>query len=119
MTTISQHMTDVTAPRAGAHEEPAGVLPYARYWMWWGVLLGLTVLMLLTETVPLYRAAAVALLIVAMLVKAGVITTWFMHLKFERPGLVIAVVGATVLTAAALFGLIAPDGMAMLEHAAQ
>jgi caa(3)-type oxidase subunit IV len=118
MTTISQHMTDMTAP-AGAHEEPAGVLPYSRYWMWWGVLLGLTVLMLLTETVPLYRAAAVAVLVVAMLVKAGVIATWFMHLKFERMALVLAVVGGTLLTAAALFGLIAPDGIAMLRHAAQ
>ena len=96
-----------------------GLLQYRTYWISWGVLLALTVLMLLSETVPLYRTAAVGLLLVAMLVKAGVISAWFMPLKFESAALVISVVGATVLTAAVLFALIAPDGVAILRHAAQ
>ena len=96
-----------------------GLLRYRTYWISWGVLLALTLLMLLTETVPLYRMAAVGLLVVAMLVKAGVITAWFMHLKFESAALVVSVVGATVLTAVVLFALIAPDGIAMLRNAAQ
>ncbi len=63
--------------------------------------------------------AAVLLLLVAMLVKAGVIAAWFMHLRFERAALVISIVGATVLTAVALFGLIVPDAIATLRQAAQ
>lgn len=96
-----------------------GLLRYRTYWISWSILLVLTLMMLMTETVPLYRTVALGLLITAMLVKAGVIAAWFMHLRFERAALVISVVGATVLTAAALFGLIAPDGIAALRHAAQ
>ena len=96
-----------------------GLLQYRTYWISWGALLVLTALMLLSETAPLYRTVAVGFLVVAMLVKAGVITAWFMHLKFESAALVVSVVGATVLTAAVLFGLIAPDGVSMLRHAAQ
>ena len=95
------------------------VMRYRTYWITWGGLLALTLLMLATETAPLYHMIAVGLLIAAMLVKAGVIAAWFMHLRFERAGLVLSVVGATVLTAVALFGLIAPDGIAMFRHAAQ
>jgi cytochrome c oxidase subunit 4 len=119
MTSISAHMTDMTAHMTSASAEPNGIMPYRTYWISWSVLLVLTVLMLLTETLPLYRTAAVMLLLVAMLVKAGVITAWFMHMRFERAALVVSVVGATVLTAVALFGLIAPDGIAILRHAAQ
>ena len=96
-----------------------GLLRYRTYWISWGVLLALTLQMLFTETMPLYRMAAVGVLVVAMLVKAGVITAWFMHLKFESAALVVSVVGATVLTAVVLFALIAPDGIAMLRNAAQ
>jgi len=96
-----------------------GLLRYRTYWISWGILLALTVGMLFTETVPLYRSVALGLLITAMLVKAGVISAWFMHLRFERAGLVLSIVGATVLTAVALFGLIVPDAIAALRHAAQ
>jgi cytochrome c oxidase subunit IV len=95
------------------------VMRYRTYWISWAGLLALTLLMLVTETAPLYRMIAVGLLIAAMLVKAGVIAAWFMHLRFERAALVLSVVGATVLTAIALFGLIVPDGIAMFRHAAQ
>lgn len=119
MTTISGHITDATAPMTGVHAQPAGVMPYSKYWVSWGALLLLTVLMLYSETLPLYRMAAVSLLLVAMLVKAGVIAAWFMHLRFERAALVVSIVGATVLTAVALFALIVPDAIATLRQAAQ
>ena len=119
MTTISGHMTGITAPMTRVSAQPTGIMPYSKYWISWGVLLLLTVVMLFSETLPLYRTAAVMLLLVAMLVKAGVITAWFMHLKFERAALAISIVGATVLTAVALFGLIVPDAIATLRHAAQ
>ncbi|HUL49131.1 MAG TPA: cytochrome C oxidase subunit IV family protein [Gemmatimonadales bacterium] len=95
------------------------VMRYRSYWISWGALLALTLLMLATETAPVYRTVAVSLLLVAMLIKAGVIGAWFMHLKFERPALVWSVAGATLLTAAALFGLIVPDGISAFRHAAQ
>jgi len=119
MTTISGHITDAAGHLTDTGAPPSEVMPYRTYWKSWGVLLALTAVMLYSETVPLVRAATVGLLLVAMLVKAGVITAWFMHLKFEKAALVAAVVGTTVLTAAVLFGLIAPDGVAMLRHAAQ
>jgi len=119
MTTISGHMTGATAPLTGVSAQPTGVMPYSKYWISWGALLGLTMVMLFSETLPLYRTAAVMLLLVAMLVKAGVIAAWFMHLRFERAALVISIVGATVLTAVALFGLILPDAIATLRQAAQ
>ncbi|HXQ28573.1 MAG TPA: cytochrome C oxidase subunit IV family protein [Gemmatimonadales bacterium] len=92
---------------------------YRSYWISWSALLALTVVMLATETVPMYHTIALALLLVAMVVKATVITAWFMHLRFERAALVVSVVGATVLTAVVLFGLIVPDGMAVLRHTTQ
>ena len=92
---------------------------YRSYCISWGALLGLTLLMLMTETVPRYRTIALALLLVAMLIKATVIGAWFMHLRFERAALVVSVVGATVLTAIVLFGLIVPDGIAVLRHTTQ
>jgi len=119
MTTISGHITEATGHVTGTGATPSGVMPYRTYWQSWGVLLALTGVMLYSETVPLARLAAVSVLLVAMFVKAGVITAWFMHLKFERPVLVWAVVGSTLATAAVLFALIAPDGAAMLRHAAQ
>jgi cytochrome c oxidase subunit IV len=118
MTTISGHLTDFPRHDTAPIGEPTGVMPYRTYWLSWGGLLALTALMLLTETLPLARAAGLTVLLAAMLVKAGVIAAWFMHLRFERPGLVYSVVGATVLTAVALFALIAPDGVAILRHAA-
>ena len=118
MTTISGHLTDVPRHRTAVGEAPTGLIEYRTYWISWGALLALTAVMLLSETLPLERAAALTLLLAAMLVKAGVIAAWFMHLRFERPVLVLSVVGGTVLTAVALFALIAPDGIATLRHAA-
>jgi len=117
MTTISGHLTDVPRHRTAVSEGSNGVISYRTYWISWGGLLTLTAVMLLAETLQLARAAALTVLLVAMLVKAGVITAWFMHLRFERPALVLSVVGGTVLTAVALFALIVPDGIATLQHA--
>jgi cytochrome c oxidase subunit 4 len=87
------------------------------YVVWtWLLVLTLIEVFLAYEQVPLH-IMLVALLGMSAL-KAAMITAWFMHLKFERAALVLAVVGTTVLTAAALFGLIAPDGIATLRHAA-
>ncbi|MFQ5679482.1 MAG: cytochrome C oxidase subunit IV family protein [Gemmatimonadota bacterium] len=86
---------------------------YRTYWIAWGLLLILTLSMILVELAGFPFLAAVGFLVAAMMAKATVIAGWFMHLRFERRALVLAVVAGTLLTAAFLFGLIAVDGAAM------
>ncbi len=90
---------------------------YRTYWGIWAVLLFLTLFMLLIEAAPLSGVLTLVFLIGAMLVKAGLIGAWFMHLRFERASLVWCVVVGTLATALTLFVLIAPDGVSMLRLA--
>jgi cytochrome c oxidase subunit IV len=118
MTTISGYVTDASGDRSEREELATGMLRYRTYWVFWSGLLALTLLMLFTESLALERAVFVSFLVGAMLLKAGIIAAWFMHLRFERASLVVSVVGATLLTAVALYVLIAPDGVATLRNAA-
>jgi caa(3)-type oxidase subunit IV len=95
-----------------------GLTSYRTYWTAWAILLVLTLLMIVTEGASFSRVAIVAFLVSAMLVKAALITGWFMHLRFERAALVVPVVLVTLLTAAFLFFLIAVDGLEMARMAA-
>ena len=81
------------------------------YWISWGTLLVLTLIMLLLEKSGFPRNAAVLFLVVAMLIKATVIGGWFMHLRYERVALVAAIVGTVLATATILFFLIVPDAL--------
>jgi cytochrome c oxidase subunit IV len=89
------------------------------YWISWGTLLILTMIMLLLEKSGFPRVAAVLFLVMAMLIKATVIGGWFMHLRYERVALVAAVVGAVLATAAVLFFLIIPDAVNVLRSSTQ
>ena len=89
------------------------------YWISWGTLLVLTMIMLLTENSGFPRVAAVLFLIAAMLIKATVIGGWFMHLRYERVALVASVVGSVLALAAILFFLIIPDAVNTLRSATQ
>ena len=88
---------------------------YRVYWLIWLVLLVLTVVMFLVGQGFFSRAVIVPLLLVAMSVKAGLIGGYFMHLRFEKFMLALTVALAIVLTALALFLLIAPDGARILR----
>lgn len=88
----------------------SGTTTFRIYWVVWGVLLVLTLAMLMVEATEFTRALAVAFLVAAMLAKAVLIGSWFMHLRFERMTLVLPLVLGTLLTAAVLFFLIAVDG---------
>ena len=92
---------------------------YRTYWVAWVILLALTLMMVLVEAAGLPRVLIVLILVGAMLTKATLIGGWFMHLRFERAALVVSLVGATLATAAFLFFLLVPDGMAMLRLAPQ
>lgn len=92
---------------------------YRLYWVIWGVLLALTLLMMVVGSVTIPKGILVGILLVAMLVKASLIGGYFMHLRFERLALVISVAAGLLATAAVLFFLIAPDGVRVLTSAAR
>lgn len=95
-----------------------GTTSYRTYWIAWSILLVLTLSMIVMEGAGFSRLFAVLFLIIAMLAKATLIGGWFMHLRFERTSLVLSVVIGTFATAAFLFFLLVPDGIAMLRDAA-
>lgn len=96
-------MTDSAATPAPAETHEGH---YALYWKAWATLLAITLLMVLLHN-------SKSMIIVGMLAKATIIMAWFMHLKDEKLDFILYVVLSIALLAAVLFGLIAPDGMAM------
>jgi len=84
---------------------------YRTYWTTWGVLLVLTMVMIVLDQAGLPRSTFLVLVLLAMGMKACLIAAYFMHLRFERPFLVLAVVIGLPLNAAILFTLIAPDAL--------
>ena len=88
---------------------------YKTYWYTWGVLLVLTLGMILAGGAVTSKVWLVALLLAGMLAKATLILANFMHLRFERVGLILTVVIGIVFTALALFFGIAPDGVRILH----
>lgn len=92
-------------------------IPYGSYWMIWMALLALTVIMLAVEGLGLTGVTLALVLVGAMLLKATLIGGWFMHLKEEQLFIMLCLVLGTLVTAAFLFFLIVPDGMAARELA--
>jgi caa(3)-type oxidase subunit IV len=87
---------------------------YRTYWNAWGVLLALTLTMVALDQSPLPRAVLVAVMLSAMLAKATLIAAYFMHLRFERWPLVVAIVLGLPINAAILYILIVPDARRLL-----
>ena len=75
----------------------------------------LTLAMISIGSAGFGRGLLVALLLAGMLAKATLILGNFMHLRFEKAGLVLTVVLGIVFTALALFFIIAPDGVRILH----
>lgn len=92
---------------------------YRTYVGTWAALLTLTVGMLVTGYFPLTPGLILVVLLIAMLAKASLIGAYFMHLRFERPGLVLAVVLGLLATAGLLFGILALDGLHVLNLLAE
>ena len=84
---------------------------YKMYWSIWAVLLVLTLIMIGVEALSLPTGIAVLVLVGAMMTKATLIAGWFMHLKFETRFIMLILVFATLLTAAFLVFLLAPDAI--------
>lgn len=85
------------------------------YWVTWAVLLALSLIMIGLDGAGWPRTALVIVLLGAMLAKAALIAANFMHLRFEPPALVAAVALGILATSAALFVLIAVDGLRIFE----
>jgi cytochrome c oxidase subunit IV len=81
------------------------------YWLAWGSLLTLTLLMIGIDQAPLPRTTLVLLMLTVMAAKACVIGAYFMHLRFERWPLVLGIVVGLPLNAVILFTLIVPDAL--------
>jgi len=87
---------------------------YRAYWITWAILLALTGIMLATETTSFARIVIGALLMTAMIVKAALIAGEFMHLRSEKPWLIVSVAGSILFLAAFLFIVISFDGRRIL-----
>ena len=84
---------------------------FAIYLRVWAVLLGLTLTMIAVDRAELRLAVLAAILIVAMLAKATLITSYFMHLRFEGKLLAWSVVAGLFLLGLILYVLMIPDGL--------
>jgi len=84
---------------------------YRLYWITWIFLLMVTMVMLAMEYVSWPQWMLLTVLLVAMLVKASVISGYFMHLRFERPALIVIVAASLVLVGLVLFVLLAIDAI--------
>ena len=88
---------------------------YAIYWRTWGFLLALTIVMVVLDQAAIPRVLLVLVLLLAMMIKAGLIAGTFMHLSDEKLSLALTVVATLLLTGAVLFFLIVPDGLRVLQ----
>lgn len=75
------------------------------------MLLAFTLLMVWLDGLSIPRLAFVVTMLVAMLAKASLIASNFMHLRFERVSLVLMVVVGLLVTGAVLYLLIVPDAV--------
>jgi cytochrome c oxidase subunit IV len=88
---------------------------YSVYWRTWIVLLVLTTIMILVDQAGMPREILVGILLAAMLAKATLIAANFMHLKYEKLAVGIAVGVSLLFVGAILFLLMVPDGLRMLR----
>jgi caa(3)-type oxidase subunit IV len=82
---------------------------YRLYWIAWVFLLVVTMIMLAMEYVSWPTWILLTVLLGAMLLKAGVISGYFMHLRYEKPALIVIVAAGILAVAAIMFIIMAID----------
>jgi cytochrome c oxidase subunit IV len=94
-----------------AHPEPGtGLFTYV-----WVVLLGLTAIeVLLAYVQVLSLKGMLIVLLILSFVKAGLIVAYFMHLRYEKPILVLSLIPAVMVVICLLF-MFFPDSLRALE----
>ena len=90
--------------------------PYKVYWVTWGILLVITVLMLAAETLHMPRWFLVGFLLLFMMVKAVMIGGNFMHLRYEKRNLAAMVALGILLTSFILYAFIRPEARHVQQH---
>jgi cytochrome c oxidase subunit IV len=85
------------------------------YWMTWGVLLLVTLVMIWFDTAQVSRGVLIVVLLTAMAVKATLIAGNFMHLRHEHRGLILTVVLGLFVLGVVLYVLIVPDALRIRE----
>ena len=81
------------------------------YWITWAILLVFTVVMLWADAASIPRLTFVIFMLAAMLTKASIIGSNFMHLRRERATLVLIVIVGLLVTGTILYVLIVPDAV--------
>jgi cytochrome c oxidase subunit 4 len=84
----------------------------------WGVLLALTMVMIYIGESSLPQAAQALLLLAGSLTKATLILLYFMHLRYEKAGLILTVIVGVAVTSLLMFALPAFDGTQIFERLA-
>jgi cytochrome c oxidase subunit 4 len=83
-------------------------------WVWIYLLILTAVEIVLAYAHILPPAGMLALLMALSVVKAGLIVAYFMHMRFEKPGFVVALVPATIVVIALLFAFF-PDSYRLFQ----
>jgi caa(3)-type oxidase subunit IV len=96
-----------------AHADTAG--SGRLYWITWGALLVITVVMLVIDTAAVSRTLLLVVLLGAMAVKATLIAGNFMHLRYEHRGIILTVVIGLFAMGVLLYALISPDAARIHE----
>ena len=99
-------------------ETKSGSNGYGIYWLTWLALLAITVVMLAMEVAGPPKWILLGVLLTAMIAKAAMIAGNFMHLRYERKGLVLIIALSLALTAFFLFGYLAADAHHIRNHPA-
>jgi cytochrome c oxidase subunit 4 len=89
---------------------------YGIYWIVWGVLLVLTLVMIVIGEANLGYVTKGALLMLGASAKAALIIFYFMHMRLERAGLAAIVLVGIFLTGSLMFALPAYDGEHVFEN---
>ena len=81
----------------------------------WVYLLILTAIEVVLAYLQLFRTEVMLLILMVLsAVKAGLIIAYFMHLRFEKPSLILSIIPAGMLVIALLFAFF-PDSLRVLE----
>ena len=89
---------------------------YKGYWMIWVVLLVATVTMIFIGESKMSTAPQVVLLLLGSSIKATLIIFFYMHLRFERMGLIMTVLIGIFVTSLLMFTIPAYDAGHFLEN---
>ena len=88
---------------------------YRTYWAIWAILLVATVVMIVIGDANISASVKAVLLLVGSALKASLIVFYFMHLRYEKAGLVITVLAGIFVTSLLMFVLPAYDGIQIFE----